>query len=143
MTAVWQGSIFIVVGLLVALALARHLDALSLGDDTGTALGAKAGRTRVVGMVAVTLLCGAATAVAGPIAFVGLAVPHLVRAATGPNHRWLLPYCVVFSPVLLLGADVLGRVVGPGGELEVSIMTAVLGGPVFVWIARRKRLAEL
>ena len=87
---------------------------------------------RAAVIVAVTLLCGAATAACGPIVFVGLLVPHLVRALTGPDLRWLLPYCAVLAPVLLLGADVLGRVLGRPGELQVGMVTAVLGGPLFL-----------
>lgn len=142
-TVVWQAVPFVAVGLIVALMLAAPLNALALGEDTGTALGSRTGRTRLLGVAVVVVLCGATTAAAGPIAFVGLAVPHLVRAFTGPDHRLLLPYCTVFAPLLVLLADIVGRVVLPNGEIQVAIMTALLGGPVFVLIARRKRLAEL
>lgn len=94
-------------------------------------------------MLAVTLLCGGATAACGPIVYVGLMVPHAVRAVTGPDMRWILPYSAVLSPVLLLGADVLGRVVARPGELQVGIVTAVLGGPVFIYLVRRRRMAQL
>lgn len=130
---------FIVVGILLALALARPLNTLALGDDSARALGARPAWVRVAAVVAVTLLCGAATAACGPIVFVGLVVPHLVRALTGPDLRWLLPYCAVLAPVLLLGADVLGRVLGRPAELQVGIVTAVLGGPFFLYFARRAR----
>ncbi|BAJ29347.1 MULTISPECIES: iron ABC transporter permease [Kitasatospora] len=128
---------FVALGTLLALALARPLNALALGDDTARALGARPAATRAAAIAAVTLLCGAATAACGPIVFVGLMVPHLVRALTGPDLRWLLPYCAVLAPVLLLGADVLGRVLGRPGELQVGIVTAVLGGPFFLYFARR------
>ncbi len=134
---------FVVVGLLVALSLARPLNALALGDDAGRALGAHVGRTRAVAALAITLLCGAATAAAGPIVFLGLAVPHMVRAITGPDQRWLLPYVLVLSPCLLLIADIVGRVVAEPGELEVGIVTAFLGAPVFLALVRRRRLAQL
>ncbi|WP_109280187.1 FecCD family ABC transporter permease [Streptomyces orinoci] len=130
---------FVLTGLLLTLALARPLNALALGDDSARALGARPARTRAAGLVAVTLLCGAATAACGPIVFVGLIVPHLVRALTGPDLRWLLPYCAVLAPVLLLGADVLGRVLGRPGELQVGIVTAVLGGPLFLYFVRRRK----
>ncbi|MFC8715820.1 FecCD family ABC transporter permease [Kitasatospora sp. NPDC057198] len=128
---------FVVAGVLLALGLARPLNALALGDDAARALGARPAAVRAAAIVAVTLLCGAATAACGPIVFVGLMVPHLVRALTGPDLRWLLPYCAVLAPVLLLGADVLGRVLGRPGELQVGIVTAVLGGPFFLYFARR------
>ena len=89
------------------------------------------------------MLCGAATAAAGPIAFVGLVVPHVARLLCGPDHRWILPYSAVLAPILLLGADVLGRVVVRPGELQVGIVTAAIGAPFFVWLVRRRNLAEL
>jgi iron complex transport system permease protein len=134
---------FLVLGVLVALALARPLNAIALGDDAGRALGAHIGRTRVLTAVAIVLLCGGATAVAGPIAFVGLAVPHAVRAVTGPDLRWLLPYSMVAGAVLLLGADVIGRVVVRPGELQVGIVTALVGAPIFIALVRRRRIAQL
>ncbi|WP_433527932.1 FecCD family ABC transporter permease [Micromonospora sp. CA-263727] len=133
---------FIAVGLLAALAAARPLNALALGEDTAQALGARPALIRAGVIMAITLLCGAATAACGPIVFVGLLVPHLVRALTGPDLRWLLPYCALLAPVLLLGADVLGRVLGRPGELQVGIVTAVLGGPLFLWLVTRTRTAH-
>ncbi|WP_328387992.1 iron chelate uptake ABC transporter family permease subunit [Streptomyces sp. NBC_00400] len=134
---------FLAVGGVLALLLARPLNALALGDDQARALGARLTRTRVLAMLAVTLLCGGATAACGPIVYVGLMVPHVVRAITGPDMRWILPYSAVLSPVLLLGADVLGRVVARPGELQVGIVTAVVGGPVFISLVRRRRMAQL
>lgn len=134
---------FIGAGLVLALLLARPLNALALGDDAGRALGARIGRTRLLGALGITLLCGGATAAAGPIAFVGLTVPHVARALVGPDQRWVLPYSMVLAPILLLGADVLGRVVNRPGEVEVGIVTAVIGAPVFIAIVRRARIAQL
>ncbi|MFE7129070.1 FecCD family ABC transporter permease [Streptomyces sp. NPDC057617] len=134
---------FVAIGVVLALLIARPLNAMAMGDDTARALGARPARTRVLAMVSVTLLCGAATAACGPIVFVGLMVPHLVRAVTGPDMRWILPYAAVLSPVLLLGADVVGRVVARPSELQVGIVTALLGGPVFVQLVRRKRMGRL
>ncbi|UUN26100.1 iron ABC transporter permease [Streptomyces sp. FIT100] len=134
---------FIGVGVVLALLIARPLNAMEMGDDTARALGAHLTRTRVLAMVAITLLCGAATAACGPIVFIGLMVPHLVRAITGPDMRWILPYAAVLSPVLLLGSDVIGRVVARPSELQVGIVTAVIGGPVFIYLVRRKRMAQL
>ncbi|WP_432520974.1 FecCD family ABC transporter permease [Kineococcus sp. SYSU DK006] len=139
----WQMLPFFAVGTALALTQARALNALALGEDSGRALGAHLTRTRVLTALAVTLLCGAATATAGPIAFVGLAVPHLVRALTGPDQRWVLPLSCVVAPTLLLLGDVLGRIVVRPGELEVSIVTALLGAPVLVALVRRRRLAQL
>jgi iron complex transport system permease protein len=134
---------FLVVGTVVALALARPLNAMAMGDDTARALGANLNRTRALSMAAATVLCGAATAACGPIVFVGLMVPHVVRSFTGPDLRWILPYATVLSPVLLLGADVVGRMVVRPAELQVGIVTAVLGGPVFIYLVRRRRTAQL
>ncbi|MFJ9587597.1 FecCD family ABC transporter permease [Streptomyces acidicola] len=134
---------FFGVGLLLALFLARPLNAVAMGDDTARALGANLGRTRALSMAAATVLCGAATAACGPIVFVGLMVPHLVRSFTGPDLRWILPYATILSPVLLLGADVVGRLVARPAELQVGIVTAVLGGPVFIFLVRRRRTTQL
>ncbi|WP_275901410.1 iron chelate uptake ABC transporter family permease subunit [Streptomyces sp. MBT27] len=134
---------FILVGIVVALLLARPLNAMAMGDDTARALGARPTRTRVLSMAVITLLCGAATAACGPIVFIGLMVPHIVRAITGPDLRWVLPYAAVLSPVLLLGSDVVGRVITRPAELQVGIVTALIGGPVFICLVRRKRMAQL
>jgi iron-siderophore transport system permease protein len=133
---------FVALGVLLSLALARPLNALALGDDSARALGARPARTRTAAIVTLTLLSGAATAACGPIFFVGLMVPHFVRTLTGPDLRWLLPYCAVLAPVLLLGADVLGRVLGRPGELQVGIVTTMLGGPLFLYFVRRGRMAR-
>lgn len=143
MDTVTQVAPFLLAGAVLALSLGRPLNAMALGDDTARALGAHLTRTRVAAMVAITLLCGAATAACGPIVFVGLMIPHLVRLVTGPDMRWVLAYSAVLSPVLLLGADVVGRVVTRPGELQVGIVTALIGGPVFIYLVRRKRMAQL
>ncbi|MEV6949218.1 iron chelate uptake ABC transporter family permease subunit [Streptomyces sp. NPDC051172] len=134
---------FLAVGTVLALALARPLNAVAMGDDTAKALGANLNRTRALSMLAAVVLCGAATAACGPIAFVGLMVPHVVRSFTGPDLRWILPYATILSPVLLLGADVIGRVVARPSELQVGIITAIIGGPVFIFLVRRRRTAQL
>lgn len=134
---------FFAAGTLLALALARPLNAMAMGDDTAKALGAHLTRTRALAMLAATVLCGAATAACGPILFVGLMVPHVVRSFTGPDLRWILPYATVLSPVLLLGADVLGRIAVRPSELQVGVVTAILGGPVFIFLVRRRRTAQL
>ncbi|MER5835073.1 iron chelate uptake ABC transporter family permease subunit [Streptomyces sp. NPDC002130] len=134
---------FLLTGTVLALALARPLNAMAMGDDTAKALGANLNRTRALSMLAATVLCGAATAACGPIVFVGLMVPHVVRSFTGPDLRWILPYAAILSPVLLLGADVIGRLVARPSELQVGIVTAILGGPVFIFLVRRRRTAQL
>ncbi|WP_018654966.1 FecCD family ABC transporter permease [Actinomadura flavalba] len=131
---------FVGLGLLLALGVARPLNAMAMGDDAARGLGANPRRTRVVAIAAITLLCGAATAACGPIVFVGLMVPHLVRVLTGPDLRWLLPYCAVLAPVILLVADITGRVVARPSELQVGIVTVVLGGPFFLYFVRRRRM---
>jgi iron complex transport system permease protein len=134
---------FLLAGMVLALALSRPLNAMAMGDDTAKALGANLNRTRALSMLAATVLCGAATAACGPIVFVGLMVPHVVRSFTGPDLRWILPYAALLSPVLLLGADVIGRMVARPAELQVGIVTAILGGPVFIYLVRRRRTAQL
>ncbi|MEU7414515.1 iron ABC transporter permease [Streptomyces sp. NPDC042638] len=134
---------FLAAGTVLALALARPLNAVEMGDDTARALGANLNRTRALAMLAAVVLSGAATAACGPIVFVGLMVPHVVRSLTGPDLRWILPYATVLAPVLLLGADVLGRVVARPAELQVGIVTAIIGGPVFIFLVRRRRTAQL
>ncbi|WP_280723915.1 iron ABC transporter permease [Kitasatospora sp. MAA4] len=127
----------IVLGLALAFAVAPALNALALGDESAQALGVPVTRIRVLGGLAVVLLAAGAVAVAGPVAFVGLAAPHLVRLVLGPDHRRLLPGCLIAGPILLLAADVLGRVVVRPSELEVGIVTAFLGAPLLAVLARR------
>lgn len=134
---------FLAAGAVLALASARSLNALALGDDVARSLGQRVGLARGVGALAVVLLTGAAVAACGPIGFVGLTVPHVARALVGPDYRWILPASAVLAPTLLLIADVAGRVVARPGELQVGIVTAALGAPFFVALVRRRRLAEL
>ncbi|MFC9610125.1 FecCD family ABC transporter permease [Streptomyces sp. NPDC056910] len=143
MSTIRQVLPFIAVGSVLALALARPLNAMAMGDDTARALGANLNRTRALSMAAATLLCGAATAACGPIVFVGLMVPHVVRSFTGPDLRWILPFSAVLSPVLLLGADVVGRLVARPAEVQVGIVTAIIGGPVFIYLVRRRKVTQL
>ncbi|WP_394435729.1 FecCD family ABC transporter permease [Streptomyces sp. SGAir0957] len=133
----------LIAGALLAFALARPLGALSLGEDHARALGTSVRRTRTLCVVAVTLLCGSATAVCGPIGFVGLMIPHAVRAFTGPDPRWLLPYCALFAPALLLVSDVIGRVVVTPSEIQADIVTSFLGGLLFIHLVRRRKVAQL
>ncbi|MDR6437714.1 iron complex transport system permease protein [Paenarthrobacter nicotinovorans] len=134
---------FIVVGALIALALARPLNAVAMGDDTAKSLGANITSTRVWTIVSVTLLCGAATAAAGPIGFVGLMIPHVSRWIVGPDQRWILAYTLVLSPVLLLVSDIAGRLVLRPAEMQVGIITAFIGAPVLIWLIRRRKVSTL
>ena len=138
-----QVAPFLLVGALLALGLGRSLNTLALGADVARGLGTRVRTVRAVGALSVVLLCGAATAACGPISFVGLTVPHAARVVTGPDHRWMLPYAMVLAPVLMLAADVLGRVVARPGEVQVGVLTALVGAPVFVALVRRRRLAAL
>jgi iron complex transport system permease protein len=137
-----QAAPFVAAGLALALLCGPTLNALALGDDVARSFGRRVGRDRAVCGVALVVLAGAATAVAGPIAFVGLTVPHVVRALAGPDHRRVLPLAALAAPTLLLVADVVGRVVAAPREVQVGIVTAVLGAPVFVWFVRRKRFVR-
>lgn len=128
----------LIVGGVLAVVLSPALNALALGDEAATALGLPVARIRFAGMVAVVLLAGSAVAVAGPIAFIGLAAPHLVRLVVGGDHRVLIPGVLIAGPILLLSADILGRLIAPPSEVEVGIVTAFLGAPLLVVLARRR-----
>jgi iron complex transport system permease protein len=134
-----QVAPFIAAGLVLALANAPALNALGLGEDVARALGQRVGIARAVGVGAIVLLAGAATAACGPIGFLGLVVPHAARALTGPDHRWLIPCSALAGASLLLVADVLGRVVVRPAELQTGIVLAVLGAPFFIILVRRRR----
>ncbi len=133
-----QVAPFVLLGLLLAAIAARGLDALSLGDDVARGLGHHVGRVRITAGAASILLTGAAVAVAGPIAFVGLAVPHAARKLVGTDHRWLLPVSALLGAALVLCADVLGRVLFPPGEVPAGVITALVGAPVLIWTVRGK-----
>ncbi|MGJ9411864.1 FecCD family ABC transporter permease [Aeromicrobium sp. CF4.19] len=138
-----QVAPFLVLAILVALACGRLLNGLALGDDMATALGQRVRLTRTVLFVLVAVLCGAATAACGPIVFVGLVVPHIARAICGPDYRWIMVYSAVLSPIILLAADVAGRVVLSPSELQVGVVLGVLGAPAFIALVRYRNLAEL
>ncbi|MDT0203477.1 iron ABC transporter permease [Nocardioides sp. AE5] len=137
------GLPFLAVGAILALASARLLNTLALGDDLARGLGRRTGVDRAVLGVAIVLLCGSATALAGPIAFAGLIVPHAVRALVGSDYTRVLPFSAVVGAVLLVVADTLGRIVLPPTEIQVGIMTAVVGVPFFLHLIRRGRMAGL
>ncbi|MGO3325794.1 FecCD family ABC transporter permease [Gordonia sp. (in: high G+C Gram-positive bacteria)] len=130
-------------GALLAFACSRGMNSLALGDDVATGLGENVGRTRILTGVSAVVLAGAATAVAGPIAFVGLIVPHACRAVIGTDHRWLLPFSALVGAALLVIADVVGRLIVRPEEVDVGVVTAIIGAPFFIWIVRRQKVREL
>ncbi|MER6106233.1 iron ABC transporter permease [Streptomyces sp. NPDC001832] len=129
---------FMLVGTVLVLSVARGLDALALGEDVAKGLGQKVATVRIVGGIGATLLTGAGVAAAGPIAFIGLAVPHIARAIVGSDHRWVLPMAALLGPVMLLVSDVIGRVLFPPSEVPAGVMTALIGVPFLVALVRRK-----
>ena len=134
---------FLLLGAATVLATGRILNNLALGDDIARGLGQRVGLARGATALGIVLLCGSATALAGPIGFVGLIIPHAVRFLTGPDYRWILPFSLILAPALLLAADVIGRVILLPGEVPAGIMTALIGAPVFVWLVRRGKGAGL
>lgn len=134
---------FLLVGTILALTCAPTLNLLGLGDDVARGLGVDITRSRALGLVAVVLLAGAATAAVGPIAFLGLIVPHLARAFTGPDYRWLLPYSALLGAIVLLLADTAGRLIARPGELQAGVTLAALGAPFFLLLVRRRKLVSL
>ncbi|PYG00983.1 iron complex transport system permease protein [Georgenia satyanarayanai] len=133
---------FVVVGIVVALLLARRLDLLALGDRSARHLGVNVERLRVVAIVVIALLVGAGVAFAGVIAFVGLVVPHLVRLVAGPGHRLLLPASAIGGALLLTVADLVARTAIPFADLPLGMLTSVVGGPFFLWLMRRMRSTQ-
>ncbi|MCI4043415.1 iron ABC transporter permease [Streptomyces sp. TRM75563] len=138
-----QVAPFLAVGFVVCLLSARALNSLALGDELAAGLGERVAVARAVAALGAVLLCGAATAVAGPIGFVGLVVPHTCRLLVGVDHRWLLPLSAVLGAVLLTAADVVGRIVARPSEIDVGIVTALVGAPFFIYIVRRQKVRAL
>lgn len=136
-------TVAVSLGCAVALLIVSNLNILALGKDLGLALGASPRSTWLLACLAVMLLAGAATAGAGPIAFVGLVAPHIARLLVGPDYRWILPYSGLYAAILLLGADVLGRVVVAPSEIAAGIVALLLGGPFFIAVVRKYRLSQL
>ncbi|MFT4082265.1 MAG: iron ABC transporter permease [Nocardioides sp.] len=143
MDVFWQVLPFMVVGLVVALFNTRALNLLQLGEETAVSLGIHPLVHRIVGVAAVMLLTGAATAACGPIGFVGLVVPHVARALAGVDYRWVLPYSALIGALLLLAADIIGRVIARPAEVQVGIVMALVGGPVFIYIVRHIRTIRI
>ncbi|WP_405512730.1 FecCD family ABC transporter permease [Streptomyces canus] len=138
---IWPVTGFIVVGLVLALTTLPTINLLNLGEDVARGLGANIALSRTVGIVAITLLAGAATAACGPIAFLGLMVAHVARYLTGPDYRWLVPYAGLLGAIILLVCDIVGRLVVRPGELDAGVVVALLGAPFFavlVWRGKFK-----
>jgi ABC-type Fe3+-siderophore transport system permease subunit len=140
---VWTVLPFFAVALVLAFAVSGPLNAMALGDDLAVAQGVRLARTRVLAIIALTLLAGGATAVAGPIVFVGIMVPHVARWIVGPHQRWIFAYSAVLGAGLLLTSDILGRVVMWPGEIPVGVITAFVGAPVLIALVRRKKASGL
>ncbi|WP_435169365.1 FecCD family ABC transporter permease [Falsirhodobacter sp. 1013] len=138
-----QGLPVLIAGFVISLLSARKLNALALGDELAAGLGESVAFARGLAALGAILLCGAATAICGPIGFVGLVVPHLCRLLVGIDHRWLLPFSTLTGACLLVAADIAGRIIARPSELDVGIVTALIGGPFFIWIVRRQRVREL
>lgn len=134
---------FLVAGLFISVVSARKLNSLALGDEIATGLGENVAWARGLSGLGAILLCGATTAVCGPIGFVGLVVPHFCRLLVGVDHRWLLPFSAISGASLLLLADIVGRLIARPSELAVGVVTAFIGAPFFIWIVRRQRVREL
>ncbi len=138
-----QVAPFLLAGFALSVLCARGLNTLALGDELAAGLGERVILTRALAALGAVVLCGAVTAVTGPIGFVGLVVPHACRLLVGVDHRWLLPFSAVVGAALLTAADVLGRIVARPAELDVGIVTALIGAPVFIAIVRRRKPASL
>lgn len=134
---------FLIGGILIAFITAPALNALALGDDVATGLGVRTGTLRLVAAVAGVLLCGATTALAGPIGFVGLLATHVVRLVLGPDLRFVIPMSAISGAVVLTVSDVVGRLVGSPGELEVGVVTAFVGAPLLILLAMRSKVRSL
>ncbi|WP_102160225.1 FecCD family ABC transporter permease [Zhihengliuella halotolerans] len=134
---------FLAGGLAVSLLAAKALNSLALGDELAAGLGERVGLARGLASLGAIVLAGAVTALTGPIGFVGLVVPHVVRLLVGSDHRWLLPLSALAGAALLTAADIVGRVVARPAEIDVGIVTALVGAPFFIYIVRRQKVREL
>lgn len=134
---------FLLIGLIVALLIAPALNAIAFGDDRASSLGVNVNKIRIFGLIAVTLLAGGATAIAGPIVFLGLMVPHCVRWFVGPDQPWIFVYSVIVAPIILLLSDIIGRVVMSPAEVPVGIITGFVGAPILLILVRRRKASSL
>lgn len=145
--ATWEGIAsvlpFLVVGIMIGIFSAPALNALALGDDVATGLGVRTRLVRLIAAFAGVLLCGATTALAGPIGFIGLMIPHTIRLICGPNLRIMIPMSAIGGAIILTTSDIIGRLIGSPSELEAGIVTAFLGAPILIIIAMRAKVQSL
>jgi len=134
---------FLIVGIVIAIMTAPALNALALGDDVATGLGVKTGVLRLVAAFAGVILCGAATALAGPIGFIGLLATHVIRLLLGPDLRFVIPMSAIAGAIILTISDVFGRLISSPGELEVGVVTAFIGAPILIILAMRTKVRSL
>lgn len=134
---------FFICGFILAILISHSLDNLALGDEVATSLGTNILRVRMIGAFAAVVLCGATTALTGPIGFIGLMVPHIIRTLVSNSMRIILPYSVIVGSLFLLISDIIGRVIGYPSESEVGIVTAIIGAPIFIIIIRHSRVKAL
>jgi iron complex transport system permease protein len=134
---------FLAVGALICFGCARALNSLALGDELAAGLGERVAYVRALASLGAVLLCGAAPAVAGPRAVVGRVIPHLCRLLVGVDHRWLLPFSALTGAALLTVSDIVGRIIARPEEIDVGIITALVGAPFFIYIVRRQKVREL
>jgi iron complex transport system permease protein len=137
----WTVAPFLFISMAAAVLMGHQLNVLAMGEDAARSLGMNTGRIRVIASVLVVIITGAAVSVAGPIGFVGLATPHIVRSIIGPDYRWVLPYSVIVGACFLTLADILGRIATRPGEIQVGIVTAVVGAPFLIYLARKRTVA--
>ena len=146
-SATWESimliSPFLIVGFIISMFISGYLNNLALGDEAATALGTNVVMTRTIGALSSVLLCGATTALAGPIGFVGLIIPHIIRLIFGSEMSKMLPLSFLGSAILMLVSDIIGRIISLPGETEVGIVTAVIGAPVFILAIRKGRVKSL
>ncbi len=140
---VWPILPFLAIALVMAFLVAGPLNAMALGDDLAASQGVRLARTRILAIIALTLLAGGATAIAGPIVFVGLMVPHVARWIAGPNQRWIFAYSILLAPSLVLVSDIIGRVILRPAEVPVGVVTAFVGAPVLIALVRRRKASGL
>ncbi|WP_317368095.1 iron ABC transporter permease [uncultured Tyzzerella sp.] len=143
----WQSILsmlpFIIIGIILSIAVAPSLNALALGDEVAIGLGVKVGLTRIISTISAILLCSTVTALAGPIGFIGLMAPHIIRMLFGNNIKFIIPISAFIGGIILTFSDVIGRLIGSPSELEVGIVTSFIGAPIFIIISMKAKVRSL